>query len=648
MDSNTTNENMPDESQDISQDQKAQKAMDSLREIYDHDEDDKEEMSRLNIEKSSKKRTIMISLLVLFGFLLALSLLSLFLFQRTPKFTGDNVQLSIQTEEEVVSGQEMKILVNFANLETVSFRKAEVEVRYPDGFEFLSAIPEPSKGESFWELGAVPQGQNGEIEITGRIIGEPDSTKTSSVVMSYWPANFSSEFQKVESFETKVGPSPVEVTFSAPDNILVGDARSYTIKYKNTTDREIEDAQLIVEYPESFEFISANPEANIENMIWEIPLLNPEDEGQIVINGNFLAAIEDEPKFRIKLEVKGGDILYTLVEQESPVSLIKSDILLGLIVNGSTSDKPVYFGGRLNYSLTYENNSGTTLKDLQIKLNVASKKQEGTPLKSILDWDNRVDTAEGSVRIDSNLEKTVFDSRTFTWTSDEVDQLAELSDGQKGELTIQIPIKSLPQLEEDSIVDLVGMSVESLMTISVGRVGDTLSDREVTSNKVVNFFNSDLEIGARARYYDDSGAAIGTGPMPPKVGEATRYVIEWDLTNSIHEVQDITVNAELPDNVKWANSYSVTAGDIRYDEASNVITWTVNRFPISVNTLSAQFEIAFTPASGSQGQVVTVLDKTVLTAKDTVTNGKIAKVEKILTTALEGDQFALDKGVVVE
>jgi len=58
--------------------------------------------------------------------------------------------------------------------------------------------------------------------------------------------------------------------------------------------------------------------------------------------------------------------------------------------------------------------------------------------------------------------------------------------------------------------------------------------------------NSEANFVSEVRYFTPEGAPLGTGPLPPKVDKRTVYRVFWKLDNSLHQLDEIKVEAILP------------------------------------------------------------------------------------------------------
>jgi len=86
-----------------------------------------------------------------------------------------------------------------------------------------------------------------------------------------------------------------------------------------------------------------------------------------------------------------------------------------------------------------------------------------------------------------------------------------------------------------------------------------------------------LKIHAESRYYTEEGDQLGRGPLPPKVGQTTKYWINFFLTASPNAVKDAVIKAHLPAGVIWTGKTNVVEGEpLKFDPLSRTVTWKNN------------------------------------------------------------------------
>lgn len=595
----------------------------NLINIY-KDESGMPDMSKLEKKKKNKTKTILIYLLFFLFILSAAAWAGFFIFGGTNKFTGQDISLGITAPQKVSSGEEISYVINYKNREKTPISRAEVRVEYPKGFIFKEASPEPSQENNIWLLGTLPSGNEGVITITGQLLGDLDSEKSLEAYLNYRPANFNSDFQEVASASSTISSSVADIELEAEDQIIAGESTDLLFNVKNTTENDLKDIRVGINLPKDFNLEESNPEKKDD--FWIIDSLLADKEQEIELTGAFSSEATEEKEITVRVETKGeNDIWYLQQEKTFLIKILKEELIVNLIINGSNEGQSINFGDTLNYSLVYQNKGQAELKNLTISATI-----EG----NLIDWDSINDDNKGNVK-----------NNSIIWTKEEIDQLEELQPGDEGTIDWQIKIKSRNDFSENEVID---DAVKSTTEIKIGETEGIESSNVITGSTIVNEINSDFSLQAEGRYFNDDNIAVGSGPLPPEVGKTTSYRIFWTLDNSVHEVTDVRVKTILPDNIFWTGKSLVSAGQLNFNVNTREIIWSINRIPTTVKELQANFEVSVTPSNNDANTVITLIPETTAEAIDKKTKAKLFLAEGAITSNLEGDLVGEGRGLVIE
>jgi len=86
--------------------------------------------------------------------------------------------LSLTAPKNAVSGQKISIKVAVISNSESTAKNLKMEMKYPPGFRFDGAEPNPSKGNSVWTLGDLGPSQKSDITVEGTIEGENSEERT--------------------------------------------------------------------------------------------------------------------------------------------------------------------------------------------------------------------------------------------------------------------------------------------------------------------------------------------------------------------------------------------------------------------------------------------------------------------------------------
>jgi len=188
--------------------------------------------------------------------------------------------------------------------------------------------------------------------------------------------------------------------------------------------------------------------------------------------------------------------------------------------------------------------------------------------------------------------------------------------------------------------------VQSYAQFTIGS-NDSTNNEDTKSNIIISKVNSDLKLNEQVRYFNSDNIAVGSGPLPPKVGQMTSYKVFWVITNNLHELNSLKAEVILPANVQWEDKSRTTAGSIQYDANSRKVTWDVGRLPVDIYEIFGEFSININPVEADKDTIMVLLPGTSVGAVDNVTGAPIELMTKAKTTKLEDDDIANTDGRVV-
>ena len=603
---------------------------DSLSEIYQDDDGSAVDVKTLNIKK--KKGFFFWFFAVIFaGFILAAAAYGVYYVYYEQGSSSGEVQFSIEGKENILSGEEFFYIVNYKNLSNIAIGNIEIKLAYPDNFMFLDSAPAARLNNDLWQINNLDAHRSGLIRIKGRIVGPANKTNIITGNITYTPANFSSQFKKEAAFENKISGTGIEFSIESPSGALVGEESEIIVRYKAREENFINNFRLTVEPLENMEFISGEEE-NAASGVWQVGEIGAEEK-EVSIKFKITEKREPEEELVLKFEYPGcsanGDGIGSnenycvFYEEKINFEVIKSDLNLNLIINGSQSDQGVDLGQTMNYSIVYANKGDSEMEDIIIMAVLNSE---------ALDWQTLDDDYGG--QIGDNI---------ISWSKDEIPELESLDTGEEGVIDFSVKVKSFEEIE---IEPGKKYGIESYAQFSIGNI-EPKENEDTKSNTIINKINSDLSLDEQVRYFNDDNIAVGFGPLPPKVGEMTSYKVYWTITNNLHELNDLRIQADLPDYVNWDDKNRSTAGTVEYSESDRKVIWNIGRLPISVYKAEAEFSISITPTEADVDKIMVLLSNTTVEAVDVETKTDISKTTKAKTTRLEDDEIAETDGRVV-
>ena len=381
--------------------------------------------------------------------------------------------------------------------------------------------------------------------------------------LNYTPANFSSEFQKIQNFSTNIASSPVSLSISGPKNINTAQEGTWVI---NLTSNQATSSRKLALKLESdkFEVIDSEPKSSSTNKkIWKIDQLN--SSKKITIKGKFTGEKNDNKpkKLTAKLYTQNQQdptetLGYLLAKKSTEINIDQAKFGANLAINGATNDFSVRPGDSLNTSLLVENKSSEPIKNAKVKLSfdAPSNDQSAILKRSILDWRNIQNPGTKNIvgdQINDDIRRG-----TLTWSSEQVPKLAQLQPNEQVNITFSLPVKNKEQ------IDLT--EFDTYKATVVGDVQYELNNerKTATTDKMNVTINSDTSLQVEDTVTQNDQ-------------EKDMHNISWILANSFHKLTDIKITTQVYGDYSWVKeAVNTTTGTAKFDSNSKQIVWTID------------------------------------------------------------------------
>ncbi len=556
-------------------------------------------------------------------FLTGVSWAGLYFLGQGPNFSEENIQLQVIGPEKITSGDIIKYVINYKNAGRLPLGNTSLSVHYPEGFTFVSANPAPSgSNNQNWDIGALDTNKDGSIEITGQIFGAAEKDLTLRTFFNYRPANFNAAFQKITNFTGHITSVPIELSIAGPDEINAGANALFSITAFNSGIQDLSNLEMELTLPNGFKVTSSTPKATAEGLVWKIPSLAAKTTSTLGLNITAASnMLPGDQVIKVIMNSRQNNQIFAQNSLEKHVQITKADLVLQVAANGVTDKQAVNFGDKINLAVNYENTGNTTLKNVTLRL-ILDAPALGN--KSLLDWSTIEDKANGDITGEQTLPQ--IRRGIVTWTKAQIPALKEIKPKDKGTIELILPIKSKASLDLTKLTESkTTLYAEALINTEQNTYGD------LQSNNINLILNSDLNISIQATYKESKNLPIAIGK---KYDTKSIYGVTWTVTNSLHELTDLQLTAALPENVDWGKNFSVSAGDITYDENTKQISWKLNRLPTSVNKVIINFDVGVKSAESDKGQGAVLVEKIRVEAKDKITDENVLLFKDPILTVL--------------
>ncbi|HUV81200.1 MAG TPA: hypothetical protein VMW21_01620 [Patescibacteria group bacterium] len=520
-------------------------------------------------------------------------------------YSKDVLKLEILGQEETELLQEIKYTVKYKNNGNVRLEEPELVFDYPD-----NALPADGTSlrvvKKSEELGKVIYpGQEKTFTFTARLMGQEGEVKEARASLSYQPKNLKARYVSETSFATIIKKIPLNFDFDLSSKIESGKELKFRLNYFSNVDYPLAGLRIIIDYPSGFEFIDSTPKS-LEKTEWDIGLLNKAEGGRIEISGKLAGEVGAEKIFRAKIGTWQDGEFILLKEVSRGITVIKPALYITQQINNNPkfTASP---GDLLHYEVFFRNIGEEFLNDMFLLVTLNG---------SAFDFET-VRAPEGDFTPGDN---------SIIWDWRRVKNLQLLSPQSEGKVEFWVELK-----DEWEIKNLEDKNPEIKTIIFLSQA------KEEFTNKV----NSKLAISQKGYFNDEIFG--NSGPLPPKVGEATTYTITWQVKNYYNEVKDAKVKAVLPKNVSLTGKIfpQEQIDKITFDSQSREIVWNVGDLVVGQGTLNSapniSFQIAFLPEESQKGQIPEVIGQAEIIGQDEWTGETLRVSSPLINTALPDD-----------
>jgi hypothetical protein len=163
----------------------------------------------------------------------------------------------------------------------------------------------------------------------------------------------------------------------------------------------------------------------------------------------------------------------------------------------------------------------------------------------------------------------------------------------------------------------------------------------IAESRVTTPFN----VTSAIRYYATTGDQIGIGPLPPRVGEETRYWFQAMVGATTKDLSNIVLRMRLPAGVTLTGRDALPSGG-GLSEAEGDVIWTLPYLAASSEGATVRFEIALTPTENMRGTIPVLIQSISGEAVEVVSGIKLESLSGGLDASLPEDVRANGRGIV--
>lgn len=569
---------------------------DDLRQIYSDKNGDLPDMTTF---QTKNKRSVLRAILVLFFSLACLSAVAwfgFFTFDTQANFSERDVIVSVNGPEQIAIGDSIRYRIKYTNDQSVPLTQSTLQVRYPAGFIFSSSsVPAVDENNTTWQLGAIDERSGGVIEIYGNLYGDINTEQSLRAFFNYTPANFSSEFQKVETLSTAFTKANTEISLTGPETIGVGIPGTWTI---TVVGEPVQNEYILeVVYPENFTVVETTPESTTAEIGEWILAANTTTQ-TIKIEGIFQKNISGVLTANILQSIENSEInRITIASTQKDISVSETDIVANLLINGAIGDFALQAGDTLNSTIVVQNTGELPMDDVSVRF-VIDGPSDGK--RTIFSWQSLTDVANGAIVGDQRSADTR--RGTITWNASKIAALKKIEPGEEVQIPFTLPILTSEQEDLTKYVSFIAAASASIEYMQDG------TKQTANTNPMDITINSDLR--------------FDTEQSVEMTDDGQVHTIIYALKNTFHELKDIRVHTDIYGSVD-VGTLTVGAGDATFDKESGTLSWNIDQMSLSQDIYPLEFTVTLLEKNPTQTNLTS---KVRITATDVITGKEITLV----------------------
>lgn len=525
-----------------------------------------------------------------------------------PRSTPDLIVIHADiAPTEVITGGASTLTFRFENQSNETIQDARVRFDFPAHFALDGIESDDAQkiGYQTFDLGDIAPNQYGFIHVQGTMFGDVGGEQIFTTTLNYTYGEKATADTKVIEHTFSPTASTLALTLTLPEHLVAYQLVEGSITYQNTGDVAFPDMTITPEWPESFTLISAIPGLQSDGSFY-VSGVDPGEEGVITFSGRL--GTQDDSTFTFAPSFAFADARYA---QETLVDTI--DILPPpLTLTHAIEQSSLQPGDNATITLTYNNDSAFTLTGVELALN-------------------------SNVNVFSN--DLIFTEAPST-----------IEPGDSGTLTLSAPVRSSLSRATLSTYENISVTTQPIATFTFRPNGEAI-EVNTTGSGFETPLTSPIVLESFGRYWTANGDQLGRGPIPPIVGETTKYWIFWNVSGTTNELENLAIEADLGPGVELTGRQSVSVGT-SIEAINGAVRWTVDRvdptMPPGSTVAAAAFEVALTPSADQVGSIATLLKRAYVSASDAWTGATIQRSASSVTTNLTADAKAAAYGGVIE
>ncbi|HMO78701.1 MAG TPA: hypothetical protein PKA96_00765 [Candidatus Paceibacterota bacterium] len=534
----------------------------------------------------------------------------------------EDISINVVGPSSVGSGNRLSVDIVVQNNSKNTLEAAHLVFEYPKGTRTPDMREEIARDRIV--LGNMEPGSVIKRTIDIALLGENGETKKIDLKVEYRLPGSLALFNKFKPFEIVLSQPPVQVLVNALEKTSSGQTIDINLTVKSNSSSDIPEILLVGNYPFGFKFMSASVKPNYGNDVWVIKNLKPNESREIKVTGQIEAQDREQRVFRFSIgtpKSENVEEISVVLNNVSHIVLIERPFLdLQLVIDNQVSGAiaSVQSGNQFSADVIFVNNTNDIIRDVEIDLFF-----EGIAL----------DKAGMAIR---GGFYSSFENRA-SFNKDTTEQLTQVLPRQS--VRLSNTFKTIDLFSNNRNMTNPEIKISSI--VRGRRIRESGADEKINQeNLFIVRVLSDLHLSTK----NNRGKVEGIsdfGPIPPRVDLETSYSINWSVSNSTNEMENVVVSARLPSYVRFSDIIVPTGQNISYDQYSRRINWNIGNLTSGVGYGNIQpktinFQLVLRPSISQRGKGAVLLDQINISGFDKFNQRTVTKNFDDLDTSIFG------------
>ncbi len=551
--------------------------------------------------------------LILLATAIFLLISSLFFFFWRPGLTGF-IDLSMNIgENRIKSGELVHITFEYANRSTRPLTSSTLAVHLPPGFLIdRTRTPESVfSSNSIFNLHTLEPGARGRSELYGHFWTEPRQEEDFTATLTYQPEGSTRKEQKISQFTALLPESVLRMDWQIATTSFPQKQIPFSITLVNTSNEPQSDLVIRASVPD---FIL--PEEYLTSFSLKAK------ETRMVTGTLTLSSINGgEPAAFISLNTRVNGHTIPQEKITRSFTLLHPEFEATLRLTSSTTY--IEPDQLIPLEVRWKNNGTIALNNLRVRVHFSSPLVDLPATASL----NGAYIENGDLILDHTARTALAystpqseDSATFSLKL--VSSFANLA---------------IPPNTSFVITPILEGETSSVQNQSY----------TIPGNGVGLPVAGELHMNTNVRYYTPEGDQLGRGPLPPHVGETTKYWILLQAFTTLNPLKNASFETKLPAGVSFTGKQSITLGpSLAFDEKTRMLSWNYRELPPQSRT-GIYFELAVSPTLEQIGKNLNLTEEILFSATDESVQKEIKISQPGLNNVLKKDDQGSRKGSAV-